>query len=352
MSTVNFGGLPPPTSEGMDRLDRQAELQRNNSRVLPLDTSCDNLASGQERRGTGCLMHELNDFWQFPSSNFSTNFQDFQCALQLQQLGRPSEHGQEPVPVPSPATQEGDFSTHDNSFLCGGEGWRSSRAAWSLHQPQSTNTQQTNHVNPGRDLSKTVTRAYRRACKRANAAAAGGTWYKGRWMTASALRSQYVTDTPRQVPTRSEGRRKPAGYKHYNFMSWNAGGLASNTWDALQLWLAEHSVDICCIQETHWPMAQEWHNSKYHVFHHGQGRAGGLMTLVRTTVADKNHIRSGTLANGRIQHTRIVHQHGGIDIINVYQKVWSHGDVSSLLSQRLFGQPSPSVLTDYQLEIR
>ena len=154
-------------------------------------------------------------------------------------------------------------------------------------------------------------------------------------MTANALRSQYVTDTPRQVPTRSEGRRKPAGYKHYNFMSWNAGGLASNTWDALQLWLAEHSVDICCIQETHWPMAQEWHNSKYHVFHRGQGRAGGLMTLVRTTVADKNHIRSGTLANGRIQHTRIVHQHGGIDIINVYQKVWSHGDVSSLLSQRL-----------------
>ena len=330
-----FWGLPPPASEGMDPLDRQAELQRNKSRVLPLDTSCDNLANGQERQGTGCLMHELNDFWQFPSSNFSTNFQDFQCALQLQQHGRPSEHGQEPVPVPSPAAQEGDFSNHDNSFLCGGEGWRSSRAAWSLQQPQSTNNQQTNHVNPGRDLFKTVKRAYRRACKRANAAAAGGTWYKGQWMTASALRSQYVTDIPRQVPTRSEGRQKPAGYKHYNFMSWNAGGLASNTWDALQLWLAEHSVDICCIQETHWPMAQEWHNSKYHVFHHGQGRAGGLMTLVRTTVADKNHIRSGTLANGRIQHTRIVHQHGGIDIINVYQKVWSHGDVSSLLSQRL-----------------
>ena len=282
-----------------------------------------------------CLMHELNDFWQFSPSDFSTNFQDFQRALRLQQHECPAERGQEPVPVPSPAAQERDFSQHDNSFLCGGEGWRSSRAAWSLRQPQSKNNQQTNHVNPGRDQFKTVKRAYRRACKRANAAAAGGTWYKGQWMTARALRSQYVTDIPRQAPLRREGRQRSAGYKHYNFMSWNAGGLATNTWDALQNWLAEHSVDICCIQETHWPMTQEWCNSNYHIFHHGQGRAGGLMTLVRTTVAAKNHIRSGSLANGRIQHTRILHQHGGIDIVNVYQKVWSHGDVSSLMSQRL-----------------
>ena len=315
--------------------DRQAELQRDRSSVLPLATSCGNPDMGQEQQGNGCLMHELNDFWQFSPSDFSINFQDFQRALRLQQHECPAERGQEPVPVPSPAAQERDFSQHDNSFLCGGEGWRSSRAAWSLRQPQSKNNQQTNHVNPGRDQFKTVKRAYRRACKRANAAAAGGTWYKGQWMTARALRSQYVTDIPRQAPLRREGRQRSAGYKHYNFMSWNAGGLATNTWDALQNWLAEHSVDICCIQETHWPMTQEWCNSNYHIFHHGQGRTGGLMTLVRTTVAAKNHIRSGSLANGRIQHTRILHQHGGIDIVNVYQKVWSHGDVSSLMSQRL-----------------
>ena len=328
-------GLPPPISEEMDSLDRQAELQRMTSHVLPLDTMCDNLIHGQERQGNECLMRELNAFWQFSSSNFTTNFQDFQRALQLQQRARPSEHGQEPVPVPSPAAQEGDFSNHGNNFLCGGQGWRSSRAAWSLRHPQSTINQQTNHVNPAQDHFKTVKRAYRRACKRANAAAAGGTWYKGQWVTASALRSHYVTDIPRQAPLRGAGRQKPAGCKHYNFMSWNAGGLASNTWDALQNWLAEHSVDICCTQETHWPMIQEWCNGKYHVFHHEQGRSGGLMTMVRTTVAAKNLIRSGTLANGRIQHTRIIHQHGGIDIVNVYQKVWSHGDVSSLLAQRM-----------------
>ena len=42
----------------------------------------------------------------------------------------------------------------------------------------------------------------------------------------------------------------------------------------------------------------------------------------------------GTLAGGRIQHTRIYDHHGGIDIINFYQRVWSHSTVGDIKAQK------------------
>ena len=58
------------------------------------------------------------------------------------------------------------------------------------------------------------------------------------------------------------------------------------------------------------------------------------MTMISTKLAGRGCIRSGTLAGGRIQHTRIYDHHGGIDIINVYQRVWSHGTVDDIKAQR------------------
>ena len=105
------------------------------SHGFPVAASCRDLRHVQEQQGMGRSIHELNDFWQFSSSNFTTNLQDFQSALQLQQHGRPSEHGQESVPVPSPAAQERDFSNNDDNFLCGGEGWsRLESAATSVYE--------------------------------------------------------------------------------------------------------------------------------------------------------------------------------------------------------------------------
>ena len=68
---------------------------------------------------------------------------------------------------------------------------------------------------------------------------------------------------------------------------------------------ATASVQFCCIQETHLPMVQDWNNGRYHV----SGR-------------------------WRIQHTRMYSSEGGIDIINIYQKVWLHGPVDPLTTQR------------------
>ena len=58
------------------------------------------------------------------------------------------------------------------------------------------------------------------------------------------------------------------------------------------------------------------------------------MTMIHHKFADKGQIRSGTMANGRIQHTRIYDPDGGVDIINVYQKVWAHDAVAEVTAQR------------------
>ena len=61
------------------------------------------------------------------------------------------------------------------------------------------------------------------------------------------------------------------------------------------------------------------------------------MTLNHTKTAGKGAIRSEVLADGRIQHTRIYNHQDGIDIVNVYQRVWAHGLVDSIKSQEKSG---------------
>ena len=199
--------------------------------------------------------------------------------------------------------------------MCRGEGWWGPQSTWSQDFDSQSAKQWAKHVESGHKPFKAVKRAYKRACKRAQNSPSGQTWYRGGWVTADELRSQYVIGaTPQDVPKLRSGvtSSKPGkSGKHVTFLSWNSGGLAANNWDILQNWLQEHAVHICCVQETHWPMVQEWCNGKYHVFHSGRGRSGGLMTLVHTKLANRGNIRSGALADGRIQHTRIYDVNGG-----------------------------------------
>ena len=273
-----------------------------------------------------CGSDDLQSFWGtwLPEQVFDAPLDDFLHEIQ------------QPALVPNPAVS--CFSIQRDSSMDAwheGEGWRSSHVAWSLPTQREDLSKQAKQVDKRQDRHRSIKRSYRRACQRAMKSPAQGTWYRGQWMTSAALQSQYVPNFSRQVKdTRLPGLiRKDA--PHYNILSWNPGGLAANNWDILQNWLVENSVDICCLQETHWSLVQEWCNGKYYVLHHGHGRAGGLMTLIRTNIAERAQIRSGTLADGRIQHVRIVHADGGLDIVNVYQRVWSHNNVERLVAQRL-----------------
>ena len=69
------------------------------------------------------------------------------------------------------------------------------------------------------------------------------------------------------------------------------------------------------------------------------------MTLIHTQIAGKGAIRSGVLADGRIQHTRIYNHQGGIDIVNVY---WT----ASNRREKRCGTLLPNAWIAYLLVIR
>ena len=152
-------------------------------------------------------------------------------------------------------------------------------------------------------------RAYKRACRRAATSSAGGTWYRGRWVSSADLGSRYVSSCqPAQFSKAvAQDYIGDARAKHFSLFSWNAGGLAAHNWDGLQNWLLSQGIQICCIQETWWPYQSD---CAYFAIHHGAARNGGLLTLISHKLASKECIRSGTLANGRVQHIRIYDSKG------------------------------------------
>ena len=147
---------------------------------------CSNPRHVQAQQGMGCSMHELNDFWQCSTLDFPANLQDFQNALLSQQHDRPSEHVHEPAPVPSPATQHAKFSSTEATLLRRGEGWQSPRAAGSSGGAPCGRVG-TKHVDAGHFNLQVAKRAYKRACRRAATSSAGGTWYRGRWVSSADL---------------------------------------------------------------------------------------------------------------------------------------------------------------------
>ena len=310
-----------------------APVQANHG--FSFEACCSDPRHGQEQQGMRCSMHELNDFWQCSSLSFPSSFQDFQTALLSRQHERPSEHAHEPAPVPSPATQRANFSSAEATLLRRGEGWQSPRTAGSSGGAPCGRVG-TMHVDSGHFNLQVAKRAYKRACRRAATSSAGGTWYRGRWVSSADLGNRYVSSSQQSQFSKAVAHDYlgDTRAKHFSLVSWNAGGLAAHNWDGLQNWLVTQEIQVCCIQETWWPYQRDWDNGTYFAIHHGAGRTGGLLTLISNRLASKECIRSGTLANGRVQHIRIYDPEGGLDILNVYQKVWSHASAEVVRAER------------------
>ena len=276
---------------------------------------------------------ELLEFWhgRVPIKHglFSGSYQDSHAAI-----SQPTQR--EPVPVPSPAALHSNFSASTVSAMqCRGEGWQLPRTAGSAGVAPCERSR-AKHVERGLLNLQVAKRAYKRACRRAEASAAGGTWYRGRWTTCAELDSRFVSSMQAGNFSQAVARDYfgDTRVKHLSLLPWNAGGLATHTWDGLQNWLLTHGVQIACVQETWWPFQRDWDNGAFYALHHNTGRTGGLLTMVSSKLAPKECIRSGTLANARVQHTRIFNPKGGLDVINVYQKVWSHASAEVVRQER------------------
>ena len=182
---------------------------------------------------------------------FSYDFPGLSECPESQQHGRPPEKGHESVPVPSPAAP--CLTTSDITCIdawCGGEVWRGPLPAWSPGVAPCGRSG-AKHVARRRFNLQVAKRAYKRECRRAEASAAGGTWYRDRWMSCADLCSRFVSSTragnfSQAVACDYFGDAK---VKRVSLLSWNAGGLATHTWDGLQNWLSTHGVQICCIHK-------------------------------------------------------------------------------------------------------
>ena len=104
--------------------------------------------------GRGCFSHE----------SFRGSYQDFDAALRTEKS--------RPAPVPRPAAQSTDCLDHDILHLRSGEGWWDPRTTWSQDFDSQPAVPWAKHVGTGHSrfsAVKTVKRAYKRACKRAQA---------------------------------------------------------------------------------------------------------------------------------------------------------------------------------------
>ena len=80
-----------------------------------------------------------------------------------------------------------------------------------------------------------------------------------------------------------EGRNKETG--KLNIMHWNAEGVRNKKLD-LQQFLKTHSIDRCCIQETHLKDGDRFTIRGYEPFRadREEGTKGGALTLVKNTI--------------------------------------------------------------------
>ena len=180
-------------------------------------------------------------------------------------------------------------------------------------------------------------RSYRRACARAQRSQQGGTWYKGRWLTANALRA---TPSSRTQPVSKHQRRcaatrsvqasavSRAGSKQsISVFTWNCGGLSTGLMDEIFLYLQERAphVNVVCLQETHWKHDSEWLTEKWICVHSHDPKHtyAGVLTLISRKLVSSEDIRTVAHVPGRILQVRFPVAGVHADVLSCYQIPWT-----------------------------
>ena len=193
--------------------------------------------------------------------------------------------------------------------------------------------------------TKIQKRSWRRALARA--IREGHSWYRGRILTASHARAILHSDVvPASVPKRRRhtcattslrvrpGEQARAG--RLTYFNWNAGGLATPTWDSLMEYMCLRQIDIATIQETRWSFDGEWTASGYHCIHSAsaedKGQAG-VLTCIRCSLCPASALRLASVWPGRLLHVRAPVGQNCLDIINMYQ-YFLPGDLGRGLEQQ------------------
>ena len=96
---------------------------------------------------------------------------------------------------------------------------------------------------------------------------------------------------------RAQGPPMQRGGQRCSFLSWNAGGLTSATWQELMQFLSQHAIDIACIQGTRWSTTLDWSTFGYWAISAGtedRRDHGGLLTLVSHRLCRQQDLSSSS----------------------------------------------------------
>ena len=184
-------------------------------------------------------------------------------------------------------------------------------------------------------------RAYRRARRRAEQA--GGTFYRGRWMSAESLGT--VLRSPDQADTRPRPKQDLAPNRQnprLRVRSYNVGGVTSAVYDYLHHWLTtECQDDVLILQELHWGCGRSkstWQIPGWLIVVSADAahRFTGVGVAISTRVVSSDLVNFRTVIPGRLLHVRCSDEKKTLDIIAGYQWVRSETGAKSTQEQRSF----------------
>ena len=150
----------------------------------------------------------------------------------------------------------------------------------------------------------------------------GNTTYRGHRYTLP------LADTPSCTPPRctrshSDGRTQP----RIHVMSWNAGGLSSDRYQQLLLWLqgpGKH-LHVVAVQETHWRHDASYQAHGWLAFHFpcsANDKSAGILILVNKLLYPHHKVQLTCLVEGRLIHLRL-ELNPSIDVLVLYQHLYA-----------------------------
>ena len=181
-------------------------------------------------------------------------------------------------------------------------------------------------------------RSYRRAKRRAERQ--GGTWYRGKWLSAAALGvPTHACVSNSETPT---VRRPPATRTRPRFqaISYNIGGITPEGYDTLKEWLDNAcTADLVLLQETHWGFGredQEWTLTHWSVITSAdpRNRFAGVAILLRKSRFPAQGLSHCTWIPGRLLQVRYRDDYITVDAVVGYQWVWQERDKDKIAKQR------------------
>ena len=177
-------------------------------------------------------------------------------------------------------------------------------------------------------------RALLRAQSRARASPFGGTWYRGRFLSAKQLGTDRSDEANKIRETRNEMPRTQSSAPRLRIATWNCGSLG-NKYQEVLYWLKSEyregrPVDILAVQETGWKMDMEYKTAQddrldpqWFIINSGSGSTeGGVLFFISTKLVKSDDIRWVALHDGRALHVRLMLS-PPLDLLNVYQYAWN-----------------------------